>query len=93
MDDKRHLYNKAKITLNQAHKALDNKAWCAYRTYVDGYNELLAKTPQICGDEVYRYMGSAELSRRVSAYSDGGRGHVYVNRGKQTKRINGIPAR
>ena len=93
MDDKRHLYNKAKITLNQAYKALDNKEGYAYRTYVDGYNELLAETPQICGDGEYHYMGSAELSRRVSAYSDGGRSHVYVNRGKQTERINGIPAR
>jgi hypothetical protein len=40
VDDKRHLYNKAKITLNQAYKALDNKEGYAYRTYVDGYNEL-----------------------------------------------------
>jgi hypothetical protein len=46
VDDKRHLYNKAKITLNQAYKALDNKEWYAYRTYVDGCNELLAETPQ-----------------------------------------------
>jgi hypothetical protein len=61
MDDKRHLYNKAKILLNQANEAFRNKEWYAYRTYVDGYNELVELTAKICGDEVYRYMSPIKL--------------------------------
>jgi len=68
MDDKRHLYDKARIACLQANEANEKKEWSTYRTYVDKYNELLTETAQICGDEVYQYMSPIELSRRVSAY-------------------------
>ena len=61
MDDKRHLYDKAKIMVFQANKALDDKDWPAYRTYVDGYNELLDLTARTCGAEVYKYMDHIKL--------------------------------
>jgi hypothetical protein len=54
--------------LLQANDAFDKKEWYVYRTYVDGYNELLERTAKICGGEVYQYMNPIELSKRVSAY-------------------------
>jgi hypothetical protein len=68
MDDRRHLYDKARIVQLQAKEALDKKNWPACRTHVGAYNELLAETAQICGDEVYHYMSPIELSQRASAY-------------------------
>lgn len=68
MDDKRHLYDKARIACLQANEANEKKEWSTYRTYVDKYNELLTETAQICGDEVYHYMSPIELSQRASAY-------------------------
>jgi len=68
MDDKRHLFDKAKIVHLNAKEARDKGNWLECPTHVNAYNELLAETAQICGDEAYQYMSPTELSRRVTAY-------------------------